>query len=186
MDTKVRAKKSVAARAADVAAGMKKRFPNGSQKITFGGGSFEVTVDDVVTNLEEIVTNRAAVTTAKAAAKAKVAQENAKMPALLGLLRALVAFIRVNFGADAAALADFGLEPPKARTPMTAEQKAVAAVKREATRQARGTVGPRAKKGVKGNVQARLVVTPASAEPASVAPAPSAEPATPPATPPKA
>jgi len=183
MDRTVKNKKTVATRATEVAAGMKKRFPNGSQKITFGGGSFDVTVDQAVTNLQEIVTNRSAVTAARAAAKATVAEENAKMPALIAFMSALVAFIRLNFGADATALADFGLEPPRARTPMTAEEKAVAAARREATRKARGTAGPRAKKAVKGNVNATLVVTPASPP---AAPAPGAEPATPPATPPKA
>ncbi len=186
MDTKIRNKKTQATRAAELAAGMKKRFPNGQQKLTFGGGLFELTVDDAIASLQALVDNRAAVTQAKAAAKATVAEENAKMPALLAVMRALVAFIRVNFGANAKALADFGLEPAKARAPMTAEEKAVAVARGAATRKARGTTGPRKKKAVKGNVQATLVVTPASPEAPGAAPAPAATPATPPATPTKA
>ncbi len=57
-------------------------------------------------------------------------------------------------------LADFGLEPRKEPTPLTAEQKAAAAAKREATRKARGTSSAKAKKAIKGNVTATLVVTP--------------------------
>ncbi len=103
------------------------------------------------------------------------------MPSLIALLNAIVAFIKANFGADATALADFGLEPSKARTPMTAEAKAVAAAKREATREARGEVGAKKKKALKGNVTATLVVTPAASAPTA-----SPEPTAPPATSPKA
>lgn len=76
-------------------------------------------------------------------------------------MSAVIAFVRFNFGSDPEALADFGLKPPKARTPLTAEQKAAAAAKRKATREARGTKGPKAKKDIHGNVTAKLVVTPA-------------------------
>ena len=43
---------------------------------------------------------------------------------------------------------------------MTAEKKAVAVAKRAATRAARGTLGKKKKKDVKGSVKAELVVTP--------------------------
>lgn len=186
----VKSKKTVATRAGNLITGMKAKFTNGSDKLTFGGGAFVVTVDDAIANLQAIVDNRAAVTAAKAAAKAKVADENAKLPPLLAFMRALVAFIKQTFGADATALALFDIEPAKARTPMTAEEKAVAVARRDATRKARGTTGPKEKKKVHGSVQATLVVTAgAPAEPANAAPEPSAPPApaaaTAPATPPK-
>jgi len=92
------------------------------------------------------------------------------MPALLAFLHALEAFIQLTFGASATALADFSLAPPKARTPMTAEAKAVAKAKANATRQARGTTSAKAKKAIKGNVSATLVVTPAAPEVATSAP----------------
>ncbi len=160
--------------------GLRKRFPNGSQTLTFGGGGVATTVDAAVANLQALVSNRTAVTTAQAAAAAAVDEENAKMPALLAFLRALDGFIKFTFGADATALADFGLAPPKARTPLTAQQKAVAAAKREATRQARGITTAAKKKAVKGNVTATLVVTPSASTEAPAAPA------APAATPPKA
>jgi hypothetical protein len=157
-------KTSVAMIAGGLITGMNKRFTNGAQSLTFGGGAVNTTVTAAIANLQAIVDNRAAVTTAQAAAKAKVAQEDAQMPALLAFLRELEAFIRLNFGADATALADFALTPPKARTPMTTEQKAVATAKAAATRKVRG-----ASKTATGNVQATLVVTPAPA--AATAPA---------------
>jgi len=88
--------------------------------------------------------------------------------------------VKVTFGNQPDALADFGLAPPKARAPMTAEQKAVAAAKRKATRVARGTLGKKQKKAVKGAVTATLVVTPqAGPQPTVTAPAPAAGAATP-------
>jgi hypothetical protein len=156
-------KTSVATIAGGLITGMKKRFTNGAQPLTFGGGAVNTTVTATIANLQAIVDNRAAVTTAQAAAKAKVALEDAQMPALLAFLRELEAFIRLSFGADATALADFALAPPKARTPMTAEQKAVATAKAAATRKVRG-----ASKTATGNVQATLVVTPGPAATAPV------------------
>jgi hypothetical protein len=44
-----------------------------------------------------------------------------------------------------ASLADFGLNPKKARTPLTIEEKAAAAAKRKATRAARHTMGSKQK-----------------------------------------
>lgn len=70
--------------------------------------------------------NRAAVTAARADARAKVADENAKMPPLVAFMRGVEKVIRAEFGGDPKALAAFDLEPLKARTPMTAEEKAVA------------------------------------------------------------
>jgi len=153
-------KTTAAALAGSFITGMRKRFPNGSQTLTFGGGAFATTVDAAVANLQALVNNRTAVTTAQAAAKVSVDAENAAMPNLLAFMRALEGFIKLTFAANATALADFGLEPRKEPTPLTAEQKAAAAAKREATRKARGTSSAKAKKAIKGNVTATLVVTP--------------------------
>jgi hypothetical protein len=153
-------KASRATRAANLAAGFKKRYSNGSEKITLPDGQTK-TIDEVTTGLQAVVTNRANVTAARAALKAEVEAEGAQLPALVELMRAAVAFVRFNFGSDPEALADFGLQPHKARTPPTAEQKAIAVAKREATREARGTKSAKAKKDIHGNIAAKLVVTPA-------------------------
>jgi hypothetical protein len=97
---------------------------------------------------------------------------------LNAFISAFTAFIKAAFRGKADVLADFGIKPPKATTPMTAEQKAVAAAKRAATREARGTKGPKAKKAVHGNITAELVVKPA---PATTPEASPTTPATPPA-----
>lgn len=173
----VSSKKTVATRAGEILGGMKKRFTNGGQKLTFGGGAITVTVDEVVGNLQEIIDNRAAVTTARADAKAKVTEENAKLPELLAFMRALLEFIKFTFGADPAALGDFGVEPPKARKTPTAADKAIAAVKREGTLKARGIVGTRKRAAVKGDVTATLVVTPGAPAGTPAAPEPNAPPA---------
>jgi len=154
-----------ATRVAQIIAGTRKRFPNGSQKLTLGGGS-SVTVDEAVADLQKVIDNRAAVIQAQAAAKAKVSAEREQLPALNAFLAAFVAFLRYTFGTDAVALADFGMAPPRARTPLTAEQKAAAAARRKATREARGTKGAKARKAVKGNVTTQLVVTPVTTVPA--------------------
>jgi hypothetical protein len=150
-------KNAKAAAATNLMAGARKRFPSGTQILI--GGVF-LTIDAILGELQTLVDNRAAVVAAQATARTKVAAEAAQLPALDATLSAFTAFVKLSYRGKADALADFGLEPPKARTPMTAEQKAVAAVKRAATREARGTKGPKAKKAVHGSVTAELVVTP--------------------------
>jgi hypothetical protein len=156
-------------------AGTKKRFPNGSQKLTFGGADHSV--DEVNGNLQRFLDNRTAVDTAKANAKAKVDAERVELASLLAFIGEYVKFLLSTFGKSADALGDFGIAPPKARVPMTAEAKAVAAAKRRATREARGIVPKKVKQGIKGNVTAKLVVTPEtpSAQPsAATTPTPTA------------
>jgi hypothetical protein len=100
------------------------------------------------------------VETAQAAASARVAAENAQAAFLIAVMAAFEGFVRVSFGNQADALGDFGLAPPKARVPLTAEQKAIATAKRNATRAARGITTKKVRNSVKGNVTAKLVVTP--------------------------
>jgi acetyl/propionyl-CoA carboxylase alpha subunit len=170
MSKNAETKTSLATRVGKLQVGLRKRYPTGSQKLTFRGAKIVVTVDDAIAKLQAVADNRAAVTAAKAEAAAKIEAENTALKDLLAFVRALVAFIRFTFGDDQTALDDFGVAPLKARTPMTTEQKAVAQVKRQATRQARGEVGAKKRKAIKGNVTAQLVVTPET-PPAPAAPA---------------
>jgi acetyl/propionyl-CoA carboxylase alpha subunit len=172
MTKKTETKTSLATRVGKLQAGLRKRYPTGSQKLTFRGAQIVISVDDAIAKLQAVADNRAAVTAAKAEAAAKIDAENTALNDLLAFVRALVAFIRFTFGDDPTALDDFGVTPLKARTPMTAEQKAVAAAKRQATREARGEVGTKKRKAIKGSVTAQLVVTPET-------PATPAAPATP-------
>ncbi len=188
-----RNKNAQAAAVTQLITGAKQFFTKANQMVALEGTTMTVTA--ALGQLQTFVNNRAATVAAQATAKAKVAAENAQAPALLVLIRAFEAFVRLTVGTDAAALGGFGLAPPKARVPMTAEAKAVAAAKRRATRAARGTTSKKQKQSVKGNVTATLVVTPAAAPTPAPAEAPVAQPAaaataaapTPtPATPPKA
>jgi hypothetical protein len=168
-------KAALASRASALIEGTKKHYPKGSQSILVGGAS--TTVNDAVNELETLVTNRSAVVSAQATAKSKVSTEKTALPALVAFLNAFTKFVRFTFENDPEALADFGLAPYKERTPMTAEDKAVAVAKRDATRKARGTMSPKEKAQIHGNVTAQLVVTPGAAaesEPASGASAPAA------------
>ncbi len=73
------------------------------------------------------------------------------------------------FGAASPKLADFGFAAPK-RTPLTPAKKAAAALKRAATRKARGTMGKKQKLAITGATAS----APAAPAPAPAAPAPSA------------
>ena len=86
------------------------------------------------------------------------------------VIQALKDLLIAQFGNATQTLADFGLAPHKTRTPLTVEQLAAAKAKRDATRAARGTEGPKAKLAIKGTTTAPAVTPPAA-------------PATPPAKP---
>jgi hypothetical protein len=92
----------------------------------------------------------------------------AQLPALRIVMSAFVQFLRAAFGNQPDVLADFGLVPRKAATPLTVEQKATAAAKRAATRAKRNTMGAVQKKSVKGTVTG-VTITPIAA-PEPVAP----------------
>jgi len=162
-----KSKNNKATRVGQLIAGSKKRL-NAGQTLTLNGDA--TNVGAVTTELQGFIDNRAAVVAAQATVRTKVAAERAALPVLNALIKAFIAFVRLTFGNDAEALADFGLAPLTAPTPPTAEAKAAAVAKREATREARGTKTAKQKKAIHGNVTAKLVVTPA-AEPADATPA---------------
>ena len=141
--------------------GTKKRYPTGSTVLSFGNTTH--TVDDVTGSLQTLVTNRSNVEAADNAQKVAIEAERTALPALLALLAAYTKFVRATCGTSADALADFDLTPPKTPAPKTAEEKS--GHRREASghaRVARGTTSAKQKKSVKGNVTAKLVVTPAA------------------------
>ena len=158
-------KNSQAALVKQLIAGVNKHFPNGSQQLQVGGATFTVT--GLTTLLQSFVDTREAVEASKAATKAKVQAAGAQAPSQRATIHALETTVRGTFGNSADVLADFGLAPPKARAPRTAEEKAVAAAKGAATRKARGTMGKIQKKNVKGSITAKLVVTPVTTSPVS-------------------
>jgi hypothetical protein len=151
--------------------GTRKHFPNGSDKLQVGGATFTVTAWTQL--MQDFVDQRETVEASKAALKAKIEAERAQAPSQIAFVHAFETIVRGMFGTSADALAEFGLAPPKARAPLTAEKKAVAVAKREATRAKRHTMGKNQKKDVKGAITAALVVTPqAGSQPAPTPPAP--------------
>jgi hypothetical protein len=160
-----------AALAKQLIAGTSKHFAN-TQSMAFGSATF--TPAQVTQRLQTLVDLRTDVTNAQAAVKAKLAAEAAQAPTLHGFMTGLVSFVRTTFSQSPDVLADFGLAPKKASTPLTAQQKAGAVAKRASTREARHTMGKVQKKSVTGDV-VDVVMTPVVApKPTASAPAASA------------
>jgi hypothetical protein len=147
-------KTDLASRAQKLIAGTTKHLAGTSQ---LGFASNQYTPAQVTTSLQTIVDLRGAVNTAKAATKAKVAQERAQAPALRSFMSAFESYVKVTFGNSPDVLADFGLQPKKAATPLSVEDKAAAVAKRESTRKARQTMGSQQRKEVKGDVKGVVV-----------------------------
>ena len=149
-------KETDVALARQLIAGTKQHFSTASS-LTFGNGTF--TPAQVEAFLQTLIDLRTAVDDAKSGTKAKIVAEAAQGPSLRSQMAALVAFVKATFGDSPDALADFGLKPKKARTPLTIDQLAEAAARRAATRAARHTMGPKEKQKVKGTIT--TIVTPA-------------------------
>jgi hypothetical protein len=130
-----------------------------------------VTPAQIEASLQTLIDLRTAVNDARAVANAKLADEQAQRAPLLSRKAALVAFVKAAFSKSPDVLADFGIKPRKTTTPLTIEQKAVAAARRTATRAARHTMGASQKKKVKGTVTT-IVVPTASTASSPVAPSP--------------
>jgi hypothetical protein len=173
------------ARVQALIAGMQKHFPGGS--LTLGNVAFTTT--SLVQLLQTLANAIVAVDTAKAGARGAVAAMRTVRTNVAPVVSELTKWVRASFGTAAPILADFGLQLPKARTPLTTEAKTAAVAKRNATRQARGTTGPKKRLAVKGDVTG-VVVTPVTtpapaspvAQPATTTSGTTAAPAAAPAT----
>jgi hypothetical protein len=166
MPSRTDTKSGVVARAQSLSAGVEKHLANVGT-LTFLGRSY--TPGQLTTELARVVSLRTDVDAAKAAAKAKLVVEEADMPALRALMGALGSYVKATYGNQPDVLADFGIFP-KARAVPTAAATTAAVAKRAATRAARHTLGPVAKKGIKGAVTG-VTVTPVVAGAPSVTPA---------------
>jgi hypothetical protein len=122
---------------------------------------------------------------ARKAAETAVLHEKATKTSAAQTMKSLGRFIVGFFGEKAVeVLADFSMEPPKSPPTKTVTTKAVAVAKAKATRVARGTKGPVARKAIVGQVDVKAIEEAinapksptASAEPAAATPA---KPATP-------
>ena len=149
-------KSNEAALAEQLAAGTQKHLATIAQLIV---GSSTYTPAQAETQLKAFAALRNDVDAARATVKAKLADEAAQAPTMRVFILAFITYVQAAFGNSPDILADFGLAPKKVAVPLTAVQKAAAAAKRKATREARGTMGKKARLAVKGNVTG-IVVTP--------------------------
>jgi hypothetical protein len=169
-------KSNEASRVSQLITGTNKHYSNGSQQLSVGGVTY--TVSALTLLLQSFVDLREAVDATRAAARAKVQAENAQAPTLRKVVSAYVAYVKARFGNTPDVLVDFGIAPHKERTPMSAEQKAAAVAKREATRAARHIMGKNQRKKVTAPVRVTLTTTPlAEPQPIVAAPAPAPAPA---------
>ena len=107
--------------------------------------------------------------TAQASAKAALVTWQAAEAKLGPEVQALKRTLISMYANAPDTLAVFSLKPPKAKTPLTAEQRAASVAKAKATREARGTKGKNQKALVTGNVTG-VTITPITA-PVSAPPA---------------
>jgi hypothetical protein len=167
-----------------IIAGTTKHLPNGSFPI--GGTTY--TAASLIPVFQGLVNAMTARDVAQAGAKDALAAEQAAQTQVGPILLAFKHLVLVQFANSAQTLADFGLTPPKARTPLTTEQLAARTAKAKATRTARGTLGKKQKTAIKGNVTG-VTVTPVTAPTAAstttaapgspvTPPSPSAQPVT--------
>jgi hypothetical protein len=147
-------------------AGTEKHYPNGT--FTFGNTAYTTaTLTQALESLENAFSDlNAAHASVKNAGLTLTAMQTKVGP----LLRDYKRFVLSAFSTAPQTLADFGMQPPKARTPLTSEQQTAAVAKLRATRKARGTTSKKQKLGVKGDVTS-VTITAVTAPTASSPPA---------------
>jgi hypothetical protein len=155
MVTATRTKTAVTVRAQQLIAGTAKHLGNVTN-VTLLGSAY--TPAQLTTQLQRVAGLYADVDTAKAATATKLAARKAGMSSIRPLMQAFETYVKATYGGQPDVLGDFGVTP-KAKKTLTVEEKAAAAAKRKATREARGTKGSVQKQAIKGDV-AGITVTP--------------------------
>jgi hypothetical protein len=160
-------------------AGTQKHFPTGSFTI----GNTTYTSASLVQTLQGLADTMAALNAAQTGAKDALVAKEGAVAKVGPVVQAYRRLVLAAFANATQTLADFGITAPKARVPLTVEEKAAAAAKAKATRAARGTTSKKQKLAITGNVTG-VSVTPITAPTAvpsvaSAAPAPAEAPVTP-------
>jgi hypothetical protein len=188
--TSIQSKASALVHLQALMAGTEKHFPNGS--FTLGNATYTTaSLVQAFKALADALTVLAAAHTSTRDAVTAVREAETKVTPLLRDYRH---FLRATFSTANAPLADFGLAPPRPRSPLSSEKRVVAAAKMRATRVARGTTSKKQKLAIKGDVTGVLVTpitaagpsSPPTAAPAVPAPAPTPAAPAPAASPPAA
>ncbi len=139
-------------------AGTQKHFPNGS----FTLGKTVFTTDSLVKLFQSLATALQSLNAAQSSAKDALTTVRGIEAQVKPVIELYKRFLRVTFGSATSDLADFAMQPPKARKVLSAQEKTAAAVKGQATRAKRGTTSKKQKLAVKGDVTG-VVVTPVTA-----------------------
>ena len=171
MSTKLTTKATLEQRIRGLIAGTQKHPPTGS--LTVDGVTY--TAAALVQLLQSLADALSAVDAAKASWQNALTQQRTVQTQVLPVIRGYSNLLLAANGNAPATLADYGLTPRKAKTPLSTEAQAQAIAKNEATRKARNTMGKQQKKQVKGTVP----TSPAAPQ------APTATTSPPPATAPK-
>jgi hypothetical protein len=151
----------------DLIAGTQKHSTNGS--LTFGGATYSATA--LVQVLQSLADSLATEDTARASwqdALKNVRDAQAKAGPIVQAYRS---WLVATNGNAPSTLADYGLVPRKARTPLSTDKQAVANAKSKATRAARHTMGSKQKQDVKGTITT-IVGASASSASSPVSPGP--------------
>jgi hypothetical protein len=146
-----------------IMSGITKWFSSVSS-ITLAGASY--TPADLQRQIQKELDQMAAADTARSAYLAAVSLVRVTRGNLNPVLRMLKSYVVSQFGdsQSASALGDFGYPPRKVREPKV-KVKALAQDKSEATRKARGTLGPKQKLEIKGTVPATSTPMPGPVNP---------------------
>jgi hypothetical protein len=142
------AKVTKRSRAFRIMAGLAKHFPVGAGPHRLGGVPYDP--EQLAAVFQAQIDAVAAVDAARAALTDAVARERAAARRATELTRDLKMVVRSRFGFSAARWAEFGWELPKKPGPKTVKAKLQGADKARATRKARGTMGKRQRKKVRG------------------------------------
>jgi hypothetical protein len=145
------------ARVQALIAGTQKHTPNGS--LTFGNATY--TSASLVQLLQGLVAAMATLNAVQTSAKDAMSALRDVQAKVGPVLRAYRRYLIATYGSAAQTLADYGLEPPKARTPLTSAAQATAVLKLRATRTARGTTSKKKKAAIKGTLDATTGHAPA-------------------------
>ncbi len=157
-------------------AGTQKHYPNGS--LMFGNATH--TTAELIQELKSLVDALVALNAAHATVKDAGTALRGIEAKVAPLMRDYKRFLLGVYGTATQTLADFGLQPPKARKPLDSDKRAIAKAKMTATRKARGTTSKKQKLAIKGDVT-EVVLTPGTHAGPSSPPAPAAAPSNTPA-----
>ncbi len=153
-------------------AGTEKHTPTGS--LSFGNATYAIT--DLVALLQSVVAVMIALDAAQAGTKDALTALRAVMAKVGPVIRAYRRYLRATYGDATQVLADYGLEPEKARRPLSTEERAAALQKSEATRKLRGTKGRKQKAGIKATAAQAEQMAAEAAAPAATGNPPAAKP----------